>query len=324
MTHAAEPSEVTVDIICSVLNGGAFLAPMIASIQAQTHRAWRLWVRDDGSTDGTLATLDAFAAADSRITVLHRGGPALGCASAFGWLMERLPTESAYVMVADADDVWLSEKIAITLAAMQRAEAESRGPVLVHTDLRVVDAELRELSASFWAMAGIDPSSVAPRDIVQRNIATAPTVMVNRALRLRIGSTPSGLVSQDWWYACVAAVTGRIVAVPQATVQYRQHGGNLVGAPRADRAGFGTVWADLRRLVRDRARFRRGLAVMSRQATVLLERFGDEIRREDREVLEALATLPSRSTWQRKRSVARLYRGRTRSWLRALVAAARA
>ncbi len=324
MNHPADGSSATVDIICSVLNGAPYLAPLIRSIQGQTHRAWRLWVRDDGSTDDTLATLDAFAAADPRVSVLHRGGPALGCASAFGWVMERVPAESRYLMIADADDVWLPEKIAVTLDAMQRAEAAHPGPVLVHTDLQVVDAELRELHASLWGMAGLDPARVTLRELIQRNVVTAPSVMVNAALRGRIGATPEGLVAQDWWYACVAAITGRIVAVPQATVQYRQHAGNIGGAAAAPTAELATLLPAARRATGNTARFRRDVTAMARQAVALLDRFGDEIAAADRAAVEEVARIAQYRGVQRKLAVARLRATGPFPMLRALAAAWRA
>src|SRR5690606_37152745 len=47
-----QPAEPTVDILLTVYNGMPYLNEQIRSLQAQTHASWRLWVRDDGSTDG--------------------------------------------------------------------------------------------------------------------------------------------------------------------------------------------------------------------------------------------------------------------------------
>ena len=40
-----------VDVISSVLNGTEFLPDFLESLRTQTHGDWRLWIRDDGSTD---------------------------------------------------------------------------------------------------------------------------------------------------------------------------------------------------------------------------------------------------------------------------------
>ena len=321
MSHPADGSLPTVEIICSVLNGAPYIGAFVRSVQGQTHSAWRLWVRDDGSSDDTMAIVDGMAASDPRVHVLHRGGPRLGCASAFGWLLERVPADSRYVMVGDADDVWLSEKIARTLTAMRTAEQERAGPVLVHTDLQVVDATLREIAPSLWTMAGIDPTRCSVRDLVVRNVVTAPTVMVNAALRDRIGGTPPGLVAQDWWYACVAAITGRIVAVPEATVQYRQHGANIGGAAMTKSVPVDRLVPEAFRALRATEKFRRDLAVTSLQAGALLARFEREIDPEDRSFVREVSQINDYGMMRRKLAAARL-RARRSPWLLGALAAA--
>ena len=51
-----------VEILLATYNGERFLAEQLDSIIAQTHQNWRIWARDDGSTDGTLALLKAYKA----------------------------------------------------------------------------------------------------------------------------------------------------------------------------------------------------------------------------------------------------------------------
>lgn len=324
MSHPADGSPIPVDIICSVLNGAPYIGAFVQSLREQTHAAWRLWVRDDGSTDDTMAIVDAIASEDTRVHGLHRGGPRLGCASGFGWLLERAPADARYIMVGDADDVWLPGKIARTLDAMRAAEATNAGPVLVHTDLRVVDAELREIAPSLWAMAAIEPARTSVREIVARNVVTAPTVMMNAALRARIGATPSGLVSQDWWYACVAAITGRIIALPEATVLYRQHGANLVGAQASRQVPLDRLVPEALRALDTTEKFRRDLAVLSLQAAALADRFAPELTPEDLDFVRDVGRIREYGAVRRKLAAARLRSERSPWVLGALAAVIRA
>ena len=68
-----------VTVIIPAYNAEAYIERCVRSILAQTHRALRLLVVDDGSTDRTGAILDALAAGQSR---LHRksgnGAPVKG------------------------------------------------------------------------------------------------------------------------------------------------------------------------------------------------------------------------------------------------------
>lgn len=307
MSVEREVAEVTVDIVASVFNGAVYIGELLASLQAQTHRAWRLWVRDDGSTDATLEVVHAFAANDPRIVSLQGGGPRLGAVAGFGWALDRVPADARYVMCADHDDVWLPTKIAVTLAAMRDTERVVPGPVLVHTDLVVVDERLRPIDSSFWRYAGVNPEPVSLRRIIVQNVATGPTMMINRPLReLLAGPVPAGPVYQDWWYACVAAAFGRIVAVREPTVLYRQHGANAVGARRGARPRWFQLPGLARVALAQAAHLRSELARTTGQATALLERYGPLLREHDRRFLDAYARIPTHRFLRRKLEIVRM------------------
>jgi glycosyltransferase involved in cell wall biosynthesis len=299
---------MTVDIISSVLDGERFLPALLHSLQEQTHTNWRLWVRDDGSTDGTVELLRASATFDPRIRLLHVGGPRLGVAGGFGWALSRIPESAAYVMCADADDVWLPFKIERTLERMvmiERAAPEGT-PVLVHSDLIVVDEQLRVVHPSFWSYSGIDPEPAILRRIVVRNVATAPTVMMNRALRSLVGETPPQALFQDWWYALVASAFGRISAIREGTVLYRQHGANAVGAQRDSRVGLRELPGAIIKSVNRTSDFRRGLRQTAAQARAFLDRYGTRLNEGDRHFLVAYSQMPDRGFCRRKIDLLRL------------------
>ncbi len=308
MTHRDASSGPTIDIICSVLNGEHFLPDFFESLKGQTYGNWRLWLRDDGSGDRTVALFESAAAADARIQVLHVGGPRVGPAQSFGWVLERVPSDSAYIMTADADDVWLPHKIEHTLRAMLEA-ATTYGaamPILVHTDLTVVESDLRQRHPSFWKYTDLSPEPATLRRVALRNPATGPTIMFNAALRARIGATPPEAWHHDWWYALVAAAVGRIVAIHESTVLYRQHGGNDVGAQPRGAVAFRrlprAVWRSLARTTL----FRTKLGKAARQAGVVLERYSAELSDADRAFLRDFANMPDRGMWGRKVDLLRL------------------
>lgn len=306
MIRTIAPERITIDIICSVLDGGRYVGEFIRSIQAQTHDEWRLWVRDDGSSDGSVAIVQQMAELDHRITLVHIGGPRLGVAGAFGWLLERVPQEAVYVMCGDADDVWLPEKIELELDAMLAAERFSPGPVLVHTDLVVVDAKLAVIHPSFWRYSRINPEPVSLRRVVIQNVTTAPTVMFNRELRELIGRTPPEARFQDWWYAFVAVAFGRVVALREATVLYRQHGANAVGARERTDLTLSDAPREAIRALSRTAKLREDLAFTCRQAAVFLLRYGEELEDGDRRFLESYSRIPTRGFLRRKLDVIRL------------------
>lgn len=303
------PAGHTVDIICAVFNGAPYLAPFLQSIRAQSHTEWRLWVRDDGSTDNSVAIVADYAATDPRILVVDTGNTRLGAVQSFATLFTAVPTNAIYLMFADQDDIWLPNKIASTLAAMTAAEEQGPGPVLVHTDMVVVDEELTPIDPSFWHFANIkNPVPPSLRYLIRRNVVTGATVLVNRALRERCGAIPTGAAVHDWWVACLACAFGRIVALPSATMLYRQHAANAIGAKRPASA---MSWYELLReapgaLTRPR-KVREGIAAAAGQARAFLAKYGDTLPAADRAFLEAYARIPEQSYLRRKLAVARLH-----------------
>ena len=223
-----EDKNPSVDILLATYNGGPYLAELLGSLKAQTYGDWTLLVRDDGSEDNTLDVLKDFA--DRRIRLLKDERTRLGPCGSFSELLRRSTAD--YVMFCDQDDVWLPEKIALTMKRMLEAESAYKGkPVMVHTDMLVADRNLNILSRSFWDYQRLNPELVSLNRILMLNIATGCTMMINKKLR-ELTSIPKAALIHDWWIALVASAFGRIERVDSPTMLYRQHGKNDTGAVR--------------------------------------------------------------------------------------------
>ena len=227
-----------VDILLATYNGAAYLAPQLDSLLAQTHGHFRLLVSDDGSSDDTLAILQRYESAfDGRLVLLPSarpaGAPGGGVLRNFERLMRASADDdrAAYIAFCDQDDVWLPEKTARLLAALQALEARhgSAAPCLVHSDLTVVDQDLQVISPSFAAYQRIAPVDVTPRTLLSVNQVTGCATMINRALLQLALPLPPEVVMHDWWLALLAG-SGARQFVPEALIRYRQHGRNQVGA----------------------------------------------------------------------------------------------
>jgi GT2 family glycosyltransferase len=301
------PPDDHVEILLATYQGARFLEEQLDSVLAQTHRRWTLVARDDGSTDDTPAILRRHAARHpGRIRVLPADGRRLGAMGNFSALLDS--STAQHVMLCDQDDVWLPEKIEVTLGRM-RASEQAHGaarPVLVHTDLRVVDEALRPIADSMWRFQQTDPGrlSTLPRALLQ-NFVTGCTTMVNRALLAVALPVPSDARMHDWWLTLAALEFGVIESVPAATILYRQHGKNERGA-----RAFNPVRSALEVLHRERwraasearwAEFR----LQEAQASAFLERFRGRLTPQDRETLRAFSALSRQGGLARRASVLR-------------------
>lgn len=307
---SAEP----IDIVCAARDVAPFVDEAIVSVVRQSHAAWRLWLRDDGSADDTAARLAAWAERDPRIHLLHRGAPALGAAQAFGWLLARLeaptdaptatPTPAAWIACLDADDRWHPDRLAVTLAA-GRAAGDETTPTLVHSDCRLIDASGATRHPSYWSAAGLRPDPTDVRRLAVQNVATGSTLLLNRALVRAIGTVPPEAMHQDWWFALVAAVTGRVVAVHRPLVDYRQHESNTVGATTGPLRDATDLWRRARAAGGRTARLRSDLARSGRQAGALAHRYAPYLSPDQRTALMALAALPTLPLMPRKLALLR-------------------
>jgi hypothetical protein len=235
----------TYAIVLSTYNGGTYVAEQIESIRAQTEPNWRLYVRDDGSSDDTPEQIARLAARDPRIVVISDGAGNLGAPAGFGALLSHaFACGEAYVFLSDQDDVWIPDKAARMLPVAIEHESRSgpHVPLLVHSDLRVVSRDLELVHPSFFELQGLDPhEDTRPTRLLFRNAIAGCAMLVNRALLQRALPFPR-VAMHDWWLAQCAAVFGHIAFLAVPTVLYRQHDDNVFGA----RGVLGTVLQSLR------------------------------------------------------------------------------
>jgi hypothetical protein len=294
---------MTIDILCATFNGARFFPAFRVSLEAQTHEDWQLWIRDDGSSDDTVDLIREWADSDDRIHVVCDASSTerLGAARSFAQLLTSSRPDSTYLMFADQDDVWLPHKIERTFAAMRQAEAThgSVTPLLVHTDLTVTDTLLRTVHQSFWEYARIHPEPATLKRLIAHNVTTGSTIMMNRPLAAIAGQPPSDIAMHDWWCACVAAAFGKVVALHEATILYRQHDSNALGA-RDHRLTARDIWRAMLARRGTSGEFRRDLTQSSTQASAFLSRYGGELNPADRSFLADYEQIPKRSFVRRK------------------------
>jgi glycosyltransferase involved in cell wall biosynthesis len=222
-----------IDILLSTFNSEKYLPDLISSIFNQTYKKWRIIVRDDGSIDGTLQLLiDLVSKYPNKIIFIENGERNVGPKRSFEALLGY--TNSEYIMFCDHDDIWLPFKIEITLKRMKDAESFFPDvPILVCTDLTIVDSNLDELSNSFWKFSRINPANV--RNIYSLSInnpVVGCTVMINRLTKIVSLPIPKKAIMHDWWIALKVASAGIIEYIPQSTILYRQHTFNTIGATK--------------------------------------------------------------------------------------------
>lgn len=227
METLVKKSDYSVAILLSTYNSGCYLADQIKSIFSQTYKNWKLYIRDDGSTDGTVNLIEKYANQDDRIEFINSNSiKNIGVIKSFFYLLNR--SDADFYMFCDQDDVWLNNKVEISVKAiLEKGQPEI--PVLVHTDLKVVDKDLNVISNSFIKRQRLKKTNKLSNLLVQNNV-TGCTVLINNKLKKLLATIPNGVMMHDWWMALVATSLGKVFFIDQPTILYRQHGNNAVGS----------------------------------------------------------------------------------------------
>ena len=218
-------------ILMATYNGEKFLAEQIDSLLAQTCQDWHLYVHDDGSADDTLAIVRRYIRKyPEKISLFDYPAQGGACRN-FMSLLEKV--EAQYYMFCDQDDVWINTKIEMELSEMVKLEKQNKGlPIIVNSDLTVVDADLQTIHPSYWQFQNIYPEFVKRlEDFSATNVVTGCTMLFNQQAKTIIQKPYHRAVMHDAWITlCVVANNGILYNMETPTVLYRQHGNNAIGA----------------------------------------------------------------------------------------------
>jgi glycosyltransferase involved in cell wall biosynthesis len=219
-----------IEILMATYNGEPFIHEQLDSIIAQSYSDWTLLIHDDGSQDATVDIVKKYAKKDSRIRLLEDGVATGGASANFGHLMAHSSAE--YISFCDQDDVWMKDKLQACMQKMIELEAKHgmAAPLLVHTDLKPTDIDLKPMSHSFWAYEHIDPRKNSLNRLLMQNVVTGNTMLINKTLVSKALPIPKDAIMHDWWIALVASAFGAIYPISKQMTLYRQHGKNDVGA----------------------------------------------------------------------------------------------
>ena len=220
-------------ILLATYNSSRFLEQQLDSLYSQTYKDWNLYVHDDGSTDNTLEILKCYNKKHHNIHILGKEITHLGPKKNFMYLLENVNAD--YYFFCDHDDVWLPNKIEVSLNNITSIEGRNREtPVIFHSDLKIVDGELNQISPSMWKYAKIFPNIMHNKKYVLTSCyITGCTLAINNKAKELIPPLPENAIMHDWWIGVHAVLQNmKIISYSTPTILYRLHGNNDSGIPR--------------------------------------------------------------------------------------------
>lgn len=212
-------------------NGEKYISQQIDSIIRQSNKDWELFIRDDGSIDKTVDIIKDYSSKDGRIHLYEDPIKHVGAKQSFMKLLECVDSE--LYMFCDQDDIWLPEKIERSLHLYNMITDKESKPIIVHTDATVVDENLNVISESYWKSAHIVPErynrSYSLLSIL--SCVQGTTMLFNKNVKSLCFplSDDIKLMHDSWVATRTIKAGGRIEALHESTILYRQHSSNVYG-----------------------------------------------------------------------------------------------
>ena len=210
-------SHLKVSIIVNNFNYERFVGAAVASALDQTHRGTEVIVVDDGSTDGSMDVIEAFA---GRTRVIRQQNQ--GQIGAFNTGFAAAQGEA--ILFLDSDDALAPEAVETALTVWRTGIAK------VQFVLASVDGDGRFLGSLFPNYpAELSPAEVR-REVLRSGLYPCPPTSGNiyaRAFLERIMPLPSGLFrGADGPINTAVPLYGDVITLDRVLGYYRIHGAN--------------------------------------------------------------------------------------------------
>lgn len=222
--------KIRISVALCTYNGGRYLKDQLQSIARQTRLPDELVICDDQSTDDTSRVVGDFAQQASFPVSFNINPQRLGVTRnferAFGLC------QGQFIAPCDQDDIWLPEKLA-TLARVLEHDSQC---LLSFCDMAILTNQGHATNVSQWNQLGFNANRVAAfndgkslETLLRYNVVTGMAMMFRRSLLTLATPLPAQFI-HDEWLSLLAACTGKVTAVNQQMVQYRQHASQSIGA----------------------------------------------------------------------------------------------
>lgn len=208
--------KLKVSFIIAAYNEEFFIKECIESCLNQKYSNIEICVTDDGSNDNTWRILEGLAV-DSRIKI-NKFKKNKGKVAAFNSSFSM--ATGNYIAIIGADDVNFPDRITLQVRHIEETQAD-----LVWGGFEIVDESLNKLSTGLF----YTPTKVTTDSILEKNVVTGGTVLMNQNLALSLFPLPEKLAFEDWWIAYKATTYGSLSYSKHVLMKYRQHTNNAAG-----------------------------------------------------------------------------------------------
>ena len=220
--------KIKVQILLATYNGEKFLRELLNSIINQEYKLWELLIHDDGSIDNTILILNEYQNNYPKKVRLLIDQKFFSSASKnFFHLIENRSREANLYCLCDQDDIWHKNKLNFIIKRYKSKEIKK--PLLIHSDLSLIDARGKLLEKSHDKLIKYQKSSITKNTSLYYNPVPGCAMTINSALADKL-TYCKYMVMHDWWILLSALnMNANLIYIKFPLVKYRQHSGNVLG-----------------------------------------------------------------------------------------------
>lgn len=233
-------------ILMATYNGKKYVCQQIESIINQTFKNWKLIIRDDGSSDGTVEKIQFYVEKDSRIYLLQNTTDKHGAYSNFWTLIEYAHSldQYDYYFFADQDDVWIVDKLSKMINYAETLSEKGK-PLLIYSDMEIIDGEGNQVCPSLNAVMGSGEMKGLSL-FFSHGFIWGCSVMINRALFAAVPTYPLNdpninIMAHDSYYGKFALVLGSVEFINTPLIRYRRHDSNTTRVYKLKLSPFSVI-----------------------------------------------------------------------------------
>ncbi|KAA8785655.1 glycosyltransferase family 2 protein [Paenibacillus amylolyticus] len=225
-------------VMLSTYNGAKYIEEQLESLIAQRHIEMDIYIRDDGSSDGTLLKIRKFAGSIPQEIGIHIfEGENVGVIGSFFELMCLTQPKYDFYAFCDQDDVWQPYKLSRAVEQLQSRSSDI--PLMYCSSTQMVDQELNHLN--IWPK--LPPKPLSMYNALVENCCVGCTMVLNPvAFEHLMANLPSDLTSilmHDRWIYLYVSTFGEVIFDEEPSILYRQHQENVMGGSNE---GWSTKW----------------------------------------------------------------------------------
>jgi glycosyltransferase involved in cell wall biosynthesis len=212
-----------ISVCLATCNGDLYIKDQLLSVLSQLSNDDEVIVVDDDSNDRTIEIIKSFS--DNRVKLnLSKNHKKLGIVKNFERAL--LQAKGDFIFLCDQDDVWLPEKVEVSLAALKSS-------LLVVSDCEVVDSKLNKIQSSFFNLRN---SKSGIFHNILKNSYLGCCMAFRKELLPYALPIPKLSPMHDMWIGLVAETRGKVTFIQKPLILYRRHNNNA--SPTSGKSNF--------------------------------------------------------------------------------------